>query len=765
MKGWVNDLALGVRIALGSGRSSWRRLALTGVGVGLGMAVLLVGASMPTAFAERQARQDLSRVVQEEKRPPGAEALYRVYATEHYRGDEIMGSYVFPEGPRAPIPPGLQRIPGDGEIVLSPALADLLASPEGDLLRPRFPQEVVGTIGQEGLIGPNHLLFIAGDSTIPHTVLTAYYGFGTSAATVKNRTEPWYWVLGLVGAVVLLLPVLVFVTIGTRLAGPERERRLAALRLLGAGTWQVRRIATGDALAGAVAGLALGAGFFLVLRAFVERLELFGVSMFASDLTPDPVLGGLVVVVVPVLSVLTALVTMRGSVVDPLGVVRRSAPVRRRLWWRVVPTLVGVGLLARQAEAFVQRPSTLHSGSALAALALLLLGIPLLLPWLVERSIGRLRGGAPSWQIAVRGLQLDSGSAARLVGGVAVVLAGGITLQTLMIGQEATVLDRANSAEDRSHLVVYLEGNASERGDELAERLRAAIGVTSAAAEKWFTVRKSEQDTFQVAVASCDSLRVRLRIDGCQDGDAFRVVGSAPIEVLPVPGDRVELLGTSTPVRVVGEWTVPDMPAVEWKDTGQEVSGILLTPAAARGVGAVVRSSVLMVTLDPSSPDVVDRARAALGPIGRQEFARQSGPPDVEGPAAEYRTLRRLLLAGSLVVVALAGAGLLVLALEQVRTRRRPLAVLAAGGVPRSTLAWSLLWQNAVPLVLAVVVAVVVGSGTGLLVQRASHTPLTLDLAGIGVLTAAIVAVVLLVTACTLPAVRRATGATGLRAE
>ncbi|HWO61485.1 MAG TPA: FtsX-like permease family protein, partial [Umezawaea sp.] len=286
MKGWVNDLALGVRIALGGGRSSWRRLALTGIGVGLGVAVLLVGASMPTAFAERQARQDHSRVVNEQKRPSGAEALYRVYRPEHYRGDEVMGSYVFPEGPRAPIPPGLQRIPADGEIVLSPALADLLASPDGELLRPRFPQRVVGTISQEGLIGPNHLLFIAGDATIPRTDRTAYYGFGTPAAVVTDGTEPWYWALGLVGAVVLLLPVLVFVTIGTRLAGPERERRLAALRLIGAGPRQVRRIATGDALAGAVVGLVLGVGFFLLLRAFVESVELLGVSMFAGDLTP-----------------------------------------------------------------------------------------------------------------------------------------------------------------------------------------------------------------------------------------------------------------------------------------------------------------------------------------------------------------------------------------------------------------------------------------------------------------------------------------------
>ncbi len=766
MKGWVNDLALGVRIALGGGRSSWRRLALTGVGVGLGVAVLLVGASMPTASTERQARQDLSRVQQGEKQPPGVDALYRLYSPEEFGNDQIMGSYVTPGGPRAPVPPGLQRIPGDGEIVLSPALADLLASPEGELLRPRFPQEVVGTIAQEGLIGPNHLLYIAGDSTIERIDRNAYYGFGTKAATVTDGSDPWYWALGLIGAVVLLLPVLVFVTIGTRLAGPERERRLAALRLIGAGSRQVRRIATGDALAGAVAGLVLGAAFFLVLRAFVEHLELFGVSMFASDLTPTPVLGALVVVVVPVLSVLTALVTMRGSVVDPLGVVRQAAPVRRRLWWRFAPILLGVGLLATQTEAFLRRPSTLDYGLALAAIALLLLGIPLLLPWLVERSVGRLRGGPPSWQLAVRRLQMDSGSAARVVGGVAVVLAGGIALQTFMSGQEAGVLGAEYTVEDRSTFVLHLDGAASERGDDLADRVRGTGGVASVAPAKSFFVRKPGQtEGFGVQVGSCESLRTNVRIDRCEDGDAFRVLGETPVEQRPVPGERVEVLANPNGSGVIGEWTVPALPEVVWETRSRAESAILLTPGALPDLDLVYDADYLVVRLDPTVPDAVDRLRATLGPVARQAFVRQAVPSNTERKAAEYRTLGRLFLGGSLVVVLLAGASLLVLALEQVRTRRRPLAVLAAGGVPRSTLAWSLLWQNAVPLVLAVVVAVVVGSGTGLLFQRSTRTPLTLDLAGIGVLVAAVVGMVLLVTLCTLPAVRRATGATGLRAE
>jgi predicted lysophospholipase L1 biosynthesis ABC-type transport system permease subunit len=123
------------------------------------------------------------------------------------------------------------------------------------------------------------------------------------------------------------------------------------------------------------------------------------------------------------------------------------------------------------------------------------------------------------------------------------------------------------------------------------------------------------------------------------------------------------------------------------------------------------------------------------------------------------------LPAGSLITLLLAGASLLVPALEQGRARRRPLAVLAASGVPRSTLAWSLLWQNAIPFLLAMVVAVATGAGLGVLLLRVLAQPVALDFAGMGVPAGASVFLVLLVTVLTLPSLRRATGALGLRTE
>ena len=68
-------------------------------------------------------------------------------------------------------------------------------------------------------------------------------------------------VLG-VGAVGLLIPVLVFVAVSTRLAAARREERFAALRLVGATPRQVTTVAAVEAGLAALAGTLVGFALF-----------------------------------------------------------------------------------------------------------------------------------------------------------------------------------------------------------------------------------------------------------------------------------------------------------------------------------------------------------------------------------------------------------------------------------------------------------------------------------------------------------------------
>ncbi|XVV03496.1 FtsX-like permease family protein [Actinosynnema sp. CA-248983] len=770
MRLWFSDLLLGVRLAMGGGRTSWVRLALTGAGIGIGVAVLLTSTSVPSVLQSREERQAASQAVLGDAE--GRDVLYEQRWMTDFRGQGIDGRFVTASGPNAPLPPGLSKVPGDGEVVVSPALAKLLDSPAGELLRERFPQQRVGLIAEAGLNAPHDLVFVAGDATVPQDPDRAVVAYGGERQ--DRELDPILSLLIMIGVVALLFPVLVFVGISTRLAGAERDRRLAALRLVGAGAQRVRRIAAGEALLGAFTGLAVGTALFLVGRQFVEDVRLMGVSVFVSDVAPAPWLVVLIGVLVPVLAVATSMIAMRRTVVEPLGVVRRAKPVRRVMWWRTVPLVVGAVALGTQSGALADSGENASTTVVIGGILLLLLSIPLLLPWVVERAVGRLRGGAPSWQLAIRRLQLESGTAARVVGGVAVVLAGGIALQSVLASAETVVVDRPVEQADRTRLMVNLDNTSPEISDSATGLVERAAGVQRVHPMWTLNYKRGENDHGSALVAGCEALTTQATLPGCKDGDAFYMHRAddgyrEPRDVeRERPGTRVTLTEWGRDGERLGpQWTIPPHtrvgPPAQFEDHAHE--GLLLTPGAVRDLGFPLSRLTVLVQVDPDQPDIAEHVRNAVAPLTWRSYSYYFGASDPGQRVEQFRSIRQGLLAGSLVTLLLAGASLLVLALEQVRERRRPLAVLAASGVPKGALGRSLLWQNAVPLVLALVISIAVGSGLAVLLLRIVSQPIVLDWTGIAILSAAATTLVAVVTALTLPSLRRATGALGLRSE
>lgn len=213
------------------------------------------------------------------------------------------------------------------------------------------------------------------------------------------------------------------------------------------------------------------------------------------------------------------------------------------------------------------------------------------------------------------------------------------------------------------------------------------------------------------------------------------------------------------------QWTVPATTptvaghVVDWAGG----YGVLATPEAVRDATSLPLELRTAVRPTSGRPDVVvEHVRNAVAPFGWTVTVSQTSERTVD---TTYAAVRSALLLGALVVVLLAGLSLLVVAVEQLRERRRPLAVLAAGGVPRAVLARSLLWQNAVPVWLATLVAVAVGLGLGGLALRISQQPTGYDWSSVAMLVAGSLVAVLLVTASTLPALSRASAADGLRSE
>ncbi|MFF7732900.1 FtsX-like permease family protein [Streptomyces sp. NPDC007984] len=775
---WSRDLAMGARFALAGGREGWTRSLLTAVGVGLGVALLLLTTAIPNALAERDRREKArsDHTFSQEKIPKADDTLVVVDADTTFRTLDVRGRLLEPDGPKAPLPPGVSEFPAVGEMVVSPALKELLDSDDGKLLRERLDYRVSGTIGEQGLVGSQELAYFAGGEGLAKLLDGSASGaridhFGNDDLGSSDPWDPVLLMLVLVVFVVLLMPVAVFIAAAVRFGGERRDRRLAALRLVGSDSRMTRRIAAGEALAGSVLGLVLGTGFFLLGRELAASAEVYRVSVFPSYLNPSPVLALLVALAVPAAAVLVTILALRGVVIEPLGVVRTAKPARRRLWWRLLLPLGGAALLYPMIGQG-NDGGDFNQYLVVGGVMLLLVGVTALLPWVVETVVARLGTGGVAWQLAIRRLQLSSGAAARMVNGIAVAVAGAIALQMLFAGVEDNYTRSSRYDVSRAQMSVDVPDGADT--SDLIGKYRDTEGVRRiiALSDVYLADRPVDSEGLaQLTVADCAGLREVATLPSCRDGDVFAAKGSqynSDSDHLAEPGTTLWADGDgdtagSDERRV--SWTVPrDIRTVQpRKDpTGEERGGILVTPGALPEKLAAFASTRLFLSLDLSMPDAYDHVRntaARLDPTVQPMTWRSIESND------RYAAIRTGLSVGSACVLALIGASLLVSQLEQLRERRKLLSSLVAFGTRRRTLGLSVLWQTAIPIGLGLLLAATVGIALGAVLLRMTSTSVRVDWPSVLSMTGIGAGVVLVVTLLSLPPLLRLMRPDGLRTE
>ncbi|MFD0025837.1 ABC transporter permease [Streptomyces sp. NPDC058382] len=773
---WLRDLALGIRFAAGGGREGWIRTLLTAVGVGLGVALLLTAASVPHMLDERSAR-DHARSETKISDSPDASAkksdstVLRIEASTEFRDRSVIGFLMRPDGDHPVLPPGITAFPAPGEMTVSPALRELLDSPDSALLKERLPYKVTGTISEAGLRSPGELWFYAGSSTLTsdsggHRIS----GYGNPGPS--DPLPPILIVLVIMVCVVLLAPVAIFIATAVRFGGDRRDRRLAALRLVGTDIRMTRRIAAGEALFGSVLGLVIGFAVFVTGRQFIGHVEIWDVSAFPSDMVPDTRLCVLIALAVPLTAVLVTLAAMRSVVIEPLGVVRNGRSQKRRLWWRLLLPVAGLavfGLTGKVEEYGPVNPYPVAGGAVLV-----LVGLALLLPWLVEACVKRLRGGPVPWQLATRRLQLSSGAASRAVSGVTVAVAGAVALQMLFAAMNDDFNKATGQDPSRAQFYAASEIVSGDAALHTIKEFRATKGVTKVigTVEAYATkpgkyAADDIQPTTSFSVGDCPTLRELARITSCRDGDIFVVhpkdKGQADwVDETARKGKVLEFdtYGRNKPLR----WTLPaGTPTVQGRTDpfGEEHSGIMATPGAIDARTLPGAETISQIRIDEDVPDAAEFVRNTAARIdpGMRLVALNSVERD-----RQYASIQTGLQVGASATLLLIAASMLVSQLEQLRERKRLLSVLVAFGTRRVTLGWSVLWQTAIPVVIGIAVAVAGGLALGatlcwMVGKEVSDWFLFLPMAGVGA------ALILLVALLSLPSLWRMMRPEGLRSE
>lgn len=153
--------------------------------------------------------------------------------------DEVDHQYVDvfvarPLRPDAPLPPGLVRWPGPGEVIMSPALARM----NGTSPDPLYLGRLVGLVG---LATPDErIAYVNPPATAAlSNRLTPVRGFGSNERGwgPQDRVLPEGFFLAAYG-ILLVVPAFALIIAATSLDGGRRRRQADLVRLLGATSWQ-----------------------------------------------------------------------------------------------------------------------------------------------------------------------------------------------------------------------------------------------------------------------------------------------------------------------------------------------------------------------------------------------------------------------------------------------------------------------------------------------------------------------------------------------
>lgn len=479
-------IRLGFRLATAGGREGLTRLVVTVVGVALGVALLLLAAGLEPALVVRGER--LAQRVPEPhlttlptltagSAAPNDALLLR--STEHYlAGHRITVVDVAVTGAGAPTPPGLPRAPGPAHVYLSPQLQRLDGAAFG--LVPRRTH-VLGQVADVGLADPEELVLWRGwdvetfrRSVGDPVVVDRFPIEAPDRAWWSSEVARRVAIAG--GVVVLLVPVVVFIGVMLRLGAMQRQRRLAALSLVGATPNQLRALAVTEGAVVAVSAVLLGWLLSLLARQGLAKVPIGGHAWFPSDLQPRP--GALIViaVVIPVLAGFAGAIAVHKVTTSPLGVAARSTPGDAPRW-RAAVALTGLtAVTVGSAFADALAPTALMWLTGVGA-GLVLLGMPAAGPWLVQQLGRRTARRARHGPLLIAARRIDDDPAAAFRAASGVVLA--VFSVTLVSGYVTGNLGRPIEADlpPGVDAVAHLTTVEPAVADQLTDRLRDTSGV------------------------------------------------------------------------------------------------------------------------------------------------------------------------------------------------------------------------------------------------------------------------------------------------
>jgi hypothetical protein len=711
---------LGLHLMLHSGRAAIVRLVITAAAVAVGVALLLSTFALYHGYQTTIDRPCWSctggtgapiadtgpggEAPPLSTEPAPGAALWN-FTQDFFRGRLIERADIAALGANAPTVPGLTRTPAAGEYMASPALADLISTVPAIELGDRFPGRLAGTIGPEGLSGPDALAIVVGHDSAdlannPNT--TRITAIQTAPRRLGDITI--YRFGFALGAVALLVPMLVLIGTATRLAAARREERFAAMRLVGATPRQIGVIAGVEAGSGALLGAVLGIIASVLLQPLVARIPITGARFFPQYVDATALGYGAVLIGIPVAATAAALLALRRVQISPLGVRQRITPPPPRAW-RVAPLLIGLVLFVTPLS--VGNPQEPSIGLAVLGLALTMIGLVIGGSWLTmqaSRLLGRMRPGAAS-VLAARRMADEPRATFRAVSGVVLAVFVGTLLASAV--PAALAAETAPDVAALQHVLRLPLLGPSRLGGAAAAHLLDDLRNAGASAS--LPIYEAEPPSGAAGASGPPT-----GILACDQLTRYRALGTCPPGVTAVEFDIMPLLTGNA------AYLSEHLPLVS--ASSHPYSGSL--------TGLPVR--IVLATVD--TPTLLERVRTTLAVdlpslTSGSGFAVQTFGEVAQVRADVYTEIANvvLLIVGLTLIVA--GCSLTIATGGGVLDRKRPFTLLRVSGSPLGVLRRVVLLESMLPLLSAAVIAALAGLVCSIPVNRiltAGRTPTAL---------------------------------------
>lgn len=497
-----------------SGRQSFARLGLTTAAVALGIVLVCcftaginglmrrAGGSAISLAAHQASRKEASQQPIDGIEPLRISNVVRLGNASKWRGQYIQAYSMYGTA-KSPQFAKL-KTPQAGEYYLSKALADAVAQhPEDDILA-RFGSNTkyLGVLPSEYVSGPDALMMVRGASADE---------VAASDATAKARGQASYFanvyrtdangltsnvgldpisitVLG-VGGTILLFPIVIFVSVATQLGAAQREKRYAALRLIGATKRQVARILMLESLLASVVGVIIGLGAFWLLQAPLQNFKMDGMRFNPGDLALTATQYALIIGLTLGLTVFVNWRRMRRAQISPLGVSRSVEKVKKLRGWRPLVPATGIVIFAWLSSKpgldwlTANRESVMPMLLLMATLLLVMFGLVLAGGWLTNKlSLLAARwANSASMLIAGKRTAVHSRTVFRGVSGVVLALFAGSFYLTATSGIENLNVQaiKDNGYSQLKHGTAAVIGRSLP--SDMAKQLKQQSYITSVA--------------------------------------------------------------------------------------------------------------------------------------------------------------------------------------------------------------------------------------------------------------------------------------------